>query len=98
MVKEYCVTVKPSGHTFLVKDHETVLEAALRCGFFFPHQCRMGICATCRGRLLEGEIDYGHREILGLAQEEIDAGYVLFCSAKPKTDLVIEVRDVVKIK
>lgn len=98
LLKGYRVTVTPCGATFVVHENETVLEAALRCGYFFPHQCRMGVCATCKGRLLEGEIDYAGLEILGLSREEQREGYVLFCSAKPKTNLVIQVDDVVSVK
>jgi len=65
----YSVTVQPSGYSFVVKDNETVLEAALRCGYFFPHNCRMGVCATCRGKLLAGEIDYAEENCRGLHVE-----------------------------
>ncbi len=90
----YHILVKPSGFSFDVEEGETVLAAALRCGYFFPHLCRMGVCGTCRGRLLAGDIDYAGREILGLTPEEQEQGYVLFCSAKPKSDLVIYVKNV----
>ncbi len=87
---EYSVTVQPSGYSFNVYQHETILEAALRQGYFFPHKCRNAICGTCKGKLLSGEIDYGNVVIRALNAEE-QKSYILFCSAKPKSDLVIEV-------
>jgi CDP-4-dehydro-6-deoxyglucose reductase len=89
----YRVTVKPSGISFVVDTHETILEAALRCGYFFPHNCRMGICASCKGKVLAGEIDYAGREIFAITPAEQDQGYALFCCAEPKTDLIIQVDD-----
>jgi len=89
----YRIIVKPSGFFFDVQAHETILEAALRCGYFFPHHCRMGVCGTCRGKVLRGEIDYDGKEILGLTADEYEKNDALFCCARPKTDLVIEVKD-----
>jgi CDP-4-dehydro-6-deoxyglucose reductase len=88
----YRVTVQPAGNSFLVQDNETILDAALRCGYFFPHNCRMGVCTACKGKVLEGEIEY-ENEILGLGEEEQQSGCALFCSAKPKGDIVIYVKD-----
>jgi CDP-4-dehydro-6-deoxyglucose reductase len=89
----YLVNVQPSNFSFVVQDNETILEAALRCGYFFPHRCLLGVCKTCCGRIISGEIDYAGREILGLTPDEQRAGYVLFCQARPKTDLVIYVEN-----
>ncbi|HSW70271.1 MAG TPA: 2Fe-2S iron-sulfur cluster-binding protein [Gammaproteobacteria bacterium] len=91
------VLVKPSGFLFEAKEDETILEAALRCGYFFPNLCRMGVCGTCRGKVLQGEIDYAGKEILALNQAERETGYALFCCARAKSDLVIEVKDFGKI-
>lgn len=89
----YRVLVIPCGISFDVQTNETILEAALRCGYFFPHRCRMGSCGTCRGKVLEGEIEYVRQDILGLTLDECTNGDVLFCSVKPLSDLVIFVKD-----
>ncbi len=89
----YQVLVKPSGFCFDVDEHETVLDAALRQGYFFPHQCRIGICGTCCGKIVQGNVHYAEKEIVALAPTQQEAGYALFCSAKPQSDLIIEVTD-----
>jgi len=89
----YQVLVKPSGFCFAVNEDESVLDAALRHGYFFPHQCRAGICGTCRGKIVQGKIHYNGKEILALTLAEQEEGYALFCSAQPESDLVIEVND-----
>jgi CDP-4-dehydro-6-deoxyglucose reductase, E3 len=88
------VTIQPSGHQYQVPDDETVLKAALAEGFNLPYGCRNGACGSCKGKILEGRVDYGHYTESVLSELEKNAGYALFCCAKPLTDLVIEVREI----
>ncbi len=87
------VTIKPSNHVFTVEDDETILNAALRQGFTLPYGCRNGACGSCKGKILEGLVNYGHYQPETLTEEEKSAGKALFCSAKPITPLVIEARE-----
>lgn len=91
----YTVHIKPSGYNLIVKAGETVLYAALRQGYQFPHECVAGDCGTCRGQLLEGHVEYDEEYLPGLNDDEREAGYALFCSAKPISDLVIHVDGVI---
>jgi CDP-4-dehydro-6-deoxyglucose reductase len=89
----YRVIVQPSGHTFEVAPNETILQAALDAGVNLPYGCRDGACGACKGRVLQGEVEYsGHPA--ALSEQEKEAGYALFCSAVPQTDLVIESREI----
>ncbi len=90
----YLVHIKPKDHLLFVNEGETVLDAAIRHGFEFPYSCQAGVCGTCAGVLLAGEIDY-LEEPIGLEDDEIDAGYAFFCQAIPKSDLVIEVEGII---
>jgi CDP-4-dehydro-6-deoxyglucose reductase len=88
------ITLQPSGLQFDVEDGESVLTAALRQGYVLPYGCRNGACGSCKGRLLEGELDYGTYQKKALPDEERAQGKALFCQARPLTDLVIEARTV----
>jgi CDP-4-dehydro-6-deoxyglucose reductase len=88
------VTIKPSGHTFTTGDNETVLAGALREGHVLPYGCRNGACGTCKGKIIEGSVDYGHPQPSALAEFEKKAGYALFCQATPTSDLIIEAREI----
>jgi len=92
------VTIKPSDHVFAVESSESVLEAALRQGFGLPYGCRNGACGTCKGKILEGKVDYGIYQESALSEAEKLAGAALFCQAKPQTDLVIEAREINAVK
>ena len=88
------VTIKPSNHSFVCGEGETVLAGALREGFTLPYGCRNGACGACKGKILEGTVNYGNPQPYVLAEFEKKAGLALFCQATPLTDLVIEAREI----
>lgn len=88
------VTIKPSNHQYQAHEHETLLESALREGFALPYGCRNGACGSCKGKILEGRVDYGAYQENVLSENEKHAGMALFCTARPLTDVVIECREV----
>ncbi len=92
------ITIKPSNHAFETQDEETVLEAALREGFVIAYGCRNGACGTCKGKVLEGTVDYGVYQETALPESDKAQGYALFCQAKPLTDIVIECREISAVK
>lgn len=92
------VTIKPSNHQFCVEGDETVLDAALREGFTIAYGCRDGACGSCKGKVLEGRVDFGEHSDTALTDEDKQKGYALFCQAKPLSDLIIECREISAIK
>jgi CDP-4-dehydro-6-deoxyglucose reductase, E3 len=90
--KEHNVRIEPHGRTLRVREDQSVLEVALAAGINLPHSCRSGHCASCRARLLSGEIHYPNGRTAGLTAEEAANGFVLLCQARPRTDLRVEAR------
>lgn len=88
------VTLTPGGRSFEVREHETVLAAALRQGVHLPDGCRNGSCGVCRAHLAEGKVRYPHGPSLGLTAFERQAGDVLLCRAVPESDLVLDAQEV----
>jgi CDP-4-dehydro-6-deoxyglucose reductase len=88
------VTLQPSGLQFEVAEGESVLAAALRQGYVLPYGCKNGACGSCKGKLLEGQLDYGTYQKKALPDEEKAQGKALFCQAKPLTDVTIEARTI----
>jgi ring-1,2-phenylacetyl-CoA epoxidase subunit PaaE len=62
---------------------QTILEAALESGADLPYSCKGGVCSTCRARVREGKVEMDVN--YSLEQEEVAAGYVLTCQARPLT-------------
>ncbi|MDD4911572.1 MAG: CDP-6-deoxy-delta-3,4-glucoseen reductase [Sideroxydans sp.] len=87
-------TIKPSQHQFPIESDETILGAALDHGYVLPYSCRNGACGVCKGKVLEGTVDYGDAPSSTLSDADKAAGMALFCCAKPLSDLVIESHEV----
>lgn len=85
------VVLEPSGNRYRVEEGETVLGAALKAGLCLPYSCRSGACSVCKGRIVEGRVDHGRPFERALTPEEREGGYALLCSAKPLSDLTVEV-------
>jgi CDP-4-dehydro-6-deoxyglucose reductase len=86
--------VQPSGHQLEIQEGESILAGALRQDVVLPYGCKNGACGSCKGKVLEGRVDYGTYQKKALSDDEKAQGKVLFCQAKPLTDLVIEARTV----
>jgi ring-1,2-phenylacetyl-CoA epoxidase subunit PaaE len=65
---------------------DTVLESASSTGLDVPFSCTGGVCATCRARVTDGEVDMAVN--YSLQQWELDAGFVLTCQSRPVTAAV----------
>lgn len=62
---------------------DTVLETAEKSGYSIPYSCRKGVCSTCVGKLVEGTVETRSQRAAGPRDD------VLFCQAKPVTDVII---------
>ena len=90
----YQVTLKASGKQFTVQEDETLLEAALHQGITLPYGCKNGACGSCKGKILEGQVEHGQHSAGALSQADEASGGTLFCCAHPKSDLLIEAREI----
>ena len=66
---------------------ESILDAALRQGADLPYACKGGVCATCRCKVVSGEVEMGIN--YSLEPDQLAAGYVLSCQTLPKGDDVV---------
>lgn len=87
------VKLQPGQYSFQAEPGESLFDAALRQGLSLPHGCRDGICGTCKGKVLGGEIDHGRTSAQALSEADRQAGFALFCCATAKSDLTIESRE-----
>ncbi len=90
----FTVKVADTEFSFPCEANESVLDAAQRAGFELPFSCRKGVCGTCKGKVVAGEV----RAYAGdaLTSAERDAGEVLYCNTRPRSDLEIAPRSIAK--
>src|SRR3954451_16461418 len=88
------VIVADTDYRFSCEQNESVLDAAQRAGLEIPFSCRKGVCGTCKGRVVSGEVLAFAGD--ALSPSDRAAGEVLFCNARPRSDLVIAPRSVSK--
>jgi ring-1,2-phenylacetyl-CoA epoxidase subunit PaaE len=65
----------------------SLLDAAARAGLDVPYSCKSGVCATCRARLIEGQVRMDRN--FALEPAEVAAGFVLTCQSHPLTERVV---------
>ncbi len=94
---QFQISTEPGAQHFEASSDQTVLEAALSAGLLLPYGCRDGACGTCKARVISGEFDQGKTSGAGLSDAERTEGYALLCQARPKSDLVLNVRTLARV-
>lgn len=89
----YQVRLQPSGHSFDAAPDEPVLTAGLNAGWNLPYSCRVGMCRSCRAKLVSGEVALSDYLPHVLTPEMQKHNLILLCRAKACSDLVIEVQE-----
>jgi ferredoxin len=65
-----------------------LLDVGLAAGLDLPFRCLQGWCLTCAARLVSGEVD--QRDSRRYFDQDREAGFVLPCTGRPKSDVVVE--------
>jgi ring-1,2-phenylacetyl-CoA epoxidase subunit PaaE len=61
----------------------SILDGAIQQGADLPFSCKGGVCATCRAKLVSGEVEMDTN--YALEEEELAAGFILTCQSHPRS-------------
>jgi ring-1,2-phenylacetyl-CoA epoxidase subunit PaaE len=85
MMQQSChvmVTLDGGQQPFTMSQREeTLLDGAIRAGIDVRYSCKSGVCATCRAKLISGEVDMDAN--YALEDYEIARGFILTCQSYP---------------
>ncbi len=84
---EITVIIDGARRSFSMQKGQSVLEAALENGQEAPFSCKAGVCSTCMGKVLEGEVEMISNH--ALEDYEVERGYVLTCQSYPLSDTLV---------
>lgn len=88
---ELKLTIDGTTRDIHMEPGETILEAAHRNNIDAPYSCCAGVCSTCRGKVLEGEVEMAANH--ALEDDEIRDGYVLTCQSRPLSKRLVVTYD-----
>ena len=70
----------------LASNGKSILDSAIEHGVDAPFACKGAVCATCRGKLLEGKVHMNKN--FALTDSEVAEGYILTCQSHPVASVV----------
>ncbi len=83
------VTLRIGGNDTIINvpAGDSITNAAIEAEIDPPYACQLGVCCTCRAKLVKGKVRMDERE--ALTDSEIADGFVLTCQSHPLTTEVI---------
>ncbi len=82
------VVFQASDTTAPVPADATILDVADELGVFIDNACRSGTCASCRVRLVSGDVSMAVDD--ALTEQDKRDGYILACQAKVRGDVRVD--------
>ncbi len=70
-----------------MRPETAVLDAAMSVRSELPYSCKGGMCATCKAKVIEGEVRMDKN--YALVASDLENGFVLTCQSHPITDRLV---------
>lgn len=85
---QHLVSLRQSGQQTLAAASATLLHTLRAAGLNLPSACEMGLCGTCKVKVLAGEVELSHQG--GIDDQEISDGWTLACCSRPCGPLTLD--------
>ncbi len=85
------VTLRPSGHSFSVEGHDTLLQGGLKAGHPLPYGCSNGTCGDCKAKLVSGQVEKTLHSDYVFSGLEKSENHLLMCANTALSDVELEV-------
>ena len=87
---EHTVTLTNCNQKFLMRETETILEAAIRAGISLGYGCTSGTCGLCKARLVSGQVREIKPRVYAIPESEKLQGHILTCVNTASEDIVLD--------
>ncbi|AFZ82651.1 2Fe-2S iron-sulfur cluster-binding protein [Candidatus Kinetoplastidibacterium crithidiae] len=84
------ISIKPGTEYLMVKNNQSILEAAKEKQIALPHSCSNGKCAKCKCKVLSGSFEISNYSNKALTDQEKSNNIILTCKTYPLSDMVIQ--------
>jgi CDP-4-dehydro-6-deoxyglucose reductase len=81
-----------NNKSFQCSENDTLVEGAKKAGMTLEHSCLSGRCSSCKV-VVESGVSESTTTELGLSDQDKEAGNILSCVRKPKSDMVLQAED-----
>lgn len=85
MGKPFQVKIASTGEVYDIPSDRTLLDVLRENGFVIETACELGVCGTCRTRVLEGEVD--HKDFV--LEEDEQQHEMTVCCSRAKSPLLV---------
>lgn len=90
MHKVQCTFLDGKEIEFECDSENDLITGASLQNVVLPAYCMQGICGTCKGRVVDGDVDMGDVDPAALGPSEQEQDYILLCQSHPQSDVKIE--------
>lgn len=85
-ISDVKIIFKGQSHKIKVPGNKSILSVAMSNNIALPYSCRSGMCSTCKGVCVSGDIEMTEGHFL--EKSEVDNGKILTCISYPKSEQV----------
>lgn len=86
LISNVTLKYKDEVYELEVPGDKTILQQAMNNNIPLPYSCRSGMCSTCQGTCIDGEVTMSKGHIL--SDQDVNSGKVLTCVTYPNSEKV----------
>jgi len=86
-ISKVTIIVDSEPTTFDLDAKGLILDKAIDEDVDAPYSCKGGVCSSCKGKVLKGDVHM--KAAYTLTDKEIEEGYVLTCQAYPRSEELV---------
>jgi len=84
---KFSILVDGTSTTFDLDSKKVILDKAIDEDIDMPYSCKGGVCSSCKGKVLKGDVYM--KMNYTLTDKEVEEGYILACQSFPRSEEIV---------